>query len=143
MVGTTISHYKVIEKISQAGLEEVYRADHGVSSNPHPRIDSRKWSAPITGLIISCLLSLCCVNSQGQVKLGYGTGEAQPDAIDKQDRVVRLGTPQQAQAGTGTVSSVDQGIILELGPDDFVPENLFDLEGKTLRFTPDGIGYKV
>ena len=26
MVGTTISHYKVIEKIGQGGLGEVYRA---------------------------------------------------------------------------------------------------------------------
>ena len=114
MLGTTISHYKVIEKIGQASLEEVYRADHGVSSNPHSQMASRRRSPPITGLIISCLLLLCCVNSLGQ-----------------------------AQAGTGTVSALDQGIILELGPDDFVPENLFDLEGKTLRFTPDGIGYRT
>ncbi len=28
MVGTTISHYKVLEKISQGGLAEVYRAEH-------------------------------------------------------------------------------------------------------------------
>ncbi len=26
MVGTTISHYKVIEKIGQGGMDEVYRA---------------------------------------------------------------------------------------------------------------------
>ena len=142
MLGTTISHYKVIEKIGQAGLGEGYRADHSFSSNPQPRINSGKWSAPITGLIISCLLFLCCVNSQGQVKLGYGTGKAQPDAMDKQDHVVRLGTPQQAQVEAATVSSLDQ-VIIELGPDDFVPGNLFDLEGKTLRFIPEGIGYRI
>ena len=33
MVGTTISHYKVIEKVGQAGVGEVYRADHSFSSN--------------------------------------------------------------------------------------------------------------
>ena len=27
MVGTTISHYKVLEKIGQGGMVEVYRAD--------------------------------------------------------------------------------------------------------------------
>ncbi len=27
MVGITISHYKVLEKISQGGMGEVYRAD--------------------------------------------------------------------------------------------------------------------
>ncbi len=27
MVGTTISHYKVIEKIGQAGMGKVYRAE--------------------------------------------------------------------------------------------------------------------
>ncbi len=27
MVGQTISHYKILEKIGQAGIEEVYRAE--------------------------------------------------------------------------------------------------------------------
>ena len=30
MVGTTISHYKVLEKIGQAGMGEVYRASGAV-----------------------------------------------------------------------------------------------------------------
>jgi len=59
MLGTTISHYKVIEKIGQAGLGEGYRADHSFSCNPQPRINSGKWYAQITGWIISCLLLLC------------------------------------------------------------------------------------
>ena len=114
MLGTTNSHYKVIEKIGQAGVGEVCLADHGVSSNSHSQMVSRRRFPPVKCLVISCLLLLCFFHSQGQ-----------------------------AQAGTVTVSALDQGIILELGPDDFVPENLFDLEGKTLRFTPDGIGYRT
>ncbi len=31
MVGTTISHYKVIQKIGQGGMGEVYRAEDGRS----------------------------------------------------------------------------------------------------------------
>ncbi len=27
MVGTTISHYQILEKIGQGGIEEVYRAE--------------------------------------------------------------------------------------------------------------------
>ena len=37
----------------------------------------------------------------------------------------------------------DNLIIVELGADGLLPENHFDLEGKTLRFTPDGIGYRT
>ena len=114
MVGTTTSHYKVIENIGQADLGKICLADHGVSSNSHSQMVSRRRFPPVKCLVISCLLLLCCFHSQGQT-----------------------------QAGTGTVSVLDQGIILELGPDDFVPEHLFDLEGKTLRFTPDGIGYRT
>ena len=37
----------------------------------------------------------------------------------------------------------DNLIILELGADELVPGNPFDLEGKTLRFTPEGAGYRI
>ena len=37
----------------------------------------------------------------------------------------------------------DNLIIVELGEDKLLPENLFDLEGKTLRFTPEGQRFRV
>ena len=52
----------------------------------------------------------------------------------------------QAQGGqpdVGTVSTVGDLIILELDPEDLIPGNLFDLEGNTIRFTPDGTGYRT
>ena len=38
------------------------------------------------------------------------------------------------------VSTADELMVLELGAEDLTPANLFDLEDKTIRFTPDGSG---
>ena len=96
----------------------------------------------IKGFFISILLCLFSVHSQGEVQVVNSGSNA---ALAK---VVQPSLPgphdqNQVQAGAGTVSSLERGIILELGPDDFIPGSLFDLEGKTLRFTPDGNGYRT
>ena len=85
----------------------------------------------INSFFISILLFLFSVHSQGEVQ------------VDTQQGPSRSYDRNQALVGAGTVTSLDQGIILELGPDDFSPGNLFDLEGKTLRFKPDGIEYRT
>src|SRR5438067_3597000 len=43
----------------------------------------------------------------------------------------------------GTVTTRDHLIVLELDTGVIAPEHLFDLDHRTLRFTPDGAGYRV
>ncbi len=52
MIGTTLSHYKVIEKIGQGGMGEVYRAEDSslkcevadyLRSRPSYDVDSDGW----------------------------------------------------------------------------------------------------
>ena len=53
--------------------------------------------------------------------------------------------PAQRQPGhpIGKVSTIGNLIHLELDSGAVVPERLFDLDHRTLRFTPDGGGYRV
>ncbi|HEX7118513.1 MAG TPA: hypothetical protein VF212_06995 [Longimicrobiales bacterium] len=50
---------------------------------------------------------------------------------------------QTPPASLGTISTRGDLILLELDPDAVPAANLFDLEGRTLRFTPDGAGYRA
>src|SRR3954462_11168404 len=43
----------------------------------------------------------------------------------------------------GKVKTIGNLIHLELDPGAISPERLFDLDHRTLRFTPDGSGYRV
>ena len=58
MVGQTISHYKVIEKIDQGGMGEVYRA-RDTKLNPDVTLKvslqglTIRWSPNLSSLIIS------------------------------------------------------------------------------------------
>ena len=51
--------------------------------------------------------------------------------------------PSQGGQPSGTVTTQKYLILLELDADALNPANLFDLEGTTVRFTPDGEGYRV
>src|ERR1700733_12459191 len=53
--------------------------------------------------------------------------------------------PAQRQPGhpIGKVTTVGNLIHLELDTDVIAPERLFDLDHRTLRFTPDGTNYRV
>ncbi|MYE81145.1 MAG: VCBS repeat-containing protein [Gammaproteobacteria bacterium] len=48
--------------------------------------------------------------------------------------------PEPPNSADGAWTTGDGRIVLELGPDDTTPENLFDLNDRTLLFTPDGEG---
>src|SRR5215213_5158485 len=53
--------------------------------------------------------------------------------------------PAQPQPGStiGRVSTRDKLIVLEIDSGVIAPEHLFDLDHRTLRFTPDGAGYRI
>src|SRR3954466_1936706 len=53
--------------------------------------------------------------------------------------------PAQRQPGhpIGKVTTIGNLIHLELDSGAVTPERLFDLDHRTLRFTPDGDGYRV
>ncbi len=46
----------------------------------------------------------------------------------------------QTSAIDGISTTADNQILVELMPEDTTPANLFDLNGRTLVFTPDGEG---
>lgn len=51
--------------------------------------------------------------------------------------------PLLREYGQGISTTSDGRILLELGPDDLTPGNRFDLQGRTVIFTPDGAdGYR-
>ncbi len=50
MVGTTISHYKILKKIGQGGLGEVYRAkDTNLSREVAVRVMPERKDPPLVG----------------------------------------------------------------------------------------------
>ena len=85
--------------------------------------------------------------------LGDGAGKWQlfvsADAVIKVMNLLRsptghlanLSTSSRQAAGSGGVSTTpDNRILVELAPEDATAANLFDLNGRTLIFTPDGRG---
>ena len=54
-------------------------------------------------------------------------------------RPARIDSPGNGAAGQIS-TTVNNQILVELAPDDTTPANLFDLNGRTLVFTPDGNG---
>lgn len=53
------------------------------------------------------------------------------------------GAAQTESRSFGTVSTRGDLILVELEPDAVVPANPLDLEGRTLRFAPEGTGYRL
>ena len=62
--------------------------------------------------------------------------------IDTRSRppIRRLNADSRRRDESRISTTVDDQILAELAPDDTIPANLFDLNGRTLVFTPDGHG---
>ena len=90
-----------------------------------------------TALLWTALL--CCGASGQTVQMGH----EHPDVVfnDPDSRPVRrtAQTDFTQDALSGRIfTTPDNQILVELAPGDIVPANLFDLNGRTLVFTPDG-----
>ncbi len=92
---------------------------------------------------IACTFGLALVSSGASAQTSHA--HEPPDVV--LDRVSSWPVRGSARAdsplsgATGQISiTADNQILVELAPDDTTPANLFDLNGRTLVFTPDGSG---
>ena len=88
------------------------------------------------------LVAFACLSAFNIPSLFAGESELLPPAQYFYQAAKNLGGKTEINDGQVTIWN-DNLIILELGADELVPGNLFDLEGSTLRFSPDGTGYRV
>ena len=94
---------------------------------------------------ILCILGLPLLNSVASAQATRTHGHDHPDIVveDTDSRPIRRTTWAWANstrtARSGSVSTTpDNQILVELAPEDTTAANLFDLNGRTLVFTPDG-----
>ena len=89
-----------------------------------------------------CTLGLAALVSSGA---SAQTGHEHPDVVIDGGRVrparhiTRADSAQVAQPDGISTTAANQ-LVVELAPDDTAPANLFDLDARTLIFTPDGHG---
>ena len=93
---------------------------------------------------IACTFGLALVSSGASAQTSQRPREHPDVVVDVASfwpvrRSARADSP--LSGATGQISTTaDNQILVELAPDDTTPANLFDLNGRTLVFTPDGRG---
>ena len=95
---------------------------------------------------MACMVGLALAGSSASAQTPHAHDHPDhPDVVVgvTSSRPVRWSarTDSPANGAAGQISTTaDNQILVELAPDDTTPANLFDLNGRTLVFTPDGNG---
>ena len=92
------------------------------------------------------LVTLVCLSACNIPSLFAGEPEFLPSTQDYYHHFYQVsdnfGDKTKINADQVTIWN-DNLIIIELGEDDLLPEKLFDLEGRTLKYTPEGPRFRV
>ena len=107
----------------------------GYSYHPMFRVAADSSPAPAGPILVAALALNAIACGQNAPPSSPAPVAPAPDASPP-----AVALPTITDVGDGISTSSDGRILMELRPEDASPARLFDLDGKTLVFTPDGSG---